>query len=211
MPSKNSRPRSGTREQRDWIGDGLRLVTAAALVAVAVVAWLQWKTLHTIERLIDASQRPWIAASVEPVGITFDDKGGGITLKITVKNSGAVPATDVLVAPVLLLDAKQPYRQACGHYGAGGGIGPSLSSNEAVPKTSTAWLARGDFGQHFPSLLAICIRYRFADSRRSGEAGYLFSIVQHGPGEPDRPLIEAKNGTLSPPELALLPVASYHH
>ena len=195
---------------RDWLGDAVRVVMAAALVAVAVVAWLQWKALSTIEKLIDASQRPWIAASVEPVGLTFDDKGGGITLRIALRNSGAVPATDVLTTPVLLLDAKQPYKQACSHYGVGGGLGPSLSSNEALPKTSTAWVARGDFGQVFPSLLAVCIKYRFADNRRHGEAGYLFSIVQRAPGQPDRPVTEAKNGTLNPPALALLPVASYH-
>ncbi len=51
----------------------------------------EWKTLGAIERLTHASQRPCIAASVGPVGLTFDDNGGGITLNITLKNSDAFP------------------------------------------------------------------------------------------------------------------------
>lgn len=198
------------RLKNDWIASGWKLITAVAMIAFVAVAWLQWRTLSKIERLLSATQRPWIAASVEPVGLTFDDKGGGITLKITVKNNGAVPALDVLATPILLLDAQQPYRKACSHYGVGGGIGPALANNEAFPKTSTAWLSRGDFGQKFPGLLAVCVKYRFANSRQTGEAGYLFSIVQRDPGRPDLYVIEPKNGTLNPPQLVLLPTASYH-
>ena len=180
------------------------------MIAVVVVAWLQWQALSAIENLLGATQRPWVAATVEPVQLVFDDQGGGITLRMTIKNSGAVPAIDVLSAPVLLLDAKQPYKQACSHYGVGGGIGPALASSEVVAKTSTAWLSRGDFGQKFPGLLAVCIKYRFANSRRTGETGYLFSIARRTPGGPDNYVIEPKNGTLNPPELVLLPTASYH-
>ena len=209
MAPRSRRRRSGIPE--DWTASAWKLITAGAMVAIAVIAWLQWKTLGTIERFLDATQRPWIAASVEPVELTFDDKGGGLTLKTTIKNIGTVPAVDVLATPVLLMDAKQPYRKACSHYGVGGGIGPMLSGNESVPKTSTAWLARGDFGDSFPSLVAICIKYRFANSRRTGEAGYLFSIAQRDPSRPDAIAIEPKNGTLNPPQLVLLPTASYHN
>jgi hypothetical protein len=209
MAPRNRRRRSAIRE--DWTASAWKLITAGAMVAIAVIAWLQWKTLGTIERFLDATQRPWISASVEPVELTFDDKGGGLTLKTTIKNIGTVPAVDVLATPVLLMDAKQPYRQACSHYGVGGGIGPMLSGNEAVPKTSTAWLARGDFGDSFPTLVAVCIKYRFANSRRTGEAGYLFSIAQRDQSRPDAFAIEAKNGTLNPPQLVLLPTASYHN
>jgi hypothetical protein len=209
MAPRSRRRRSGIRE--DWTASAWKLITAGAMVAIAVIAWLQWKTLGTIERFLDSTQRPWISASVEPVELTFDDKGGGLTLKTTIKNIGTVPAVDVLATPVLLMDAKQPYRKACSHYGVGGGIGPMLSGNEAVPKTATAWLARGDFGDSFPSLVAVCIKYRFANSRRTGEAGYLFSIAQRDPSRPDVVAIEAKNGTLNPPQLVLLPTASYHN
>jgi hypothetical protein len=207
-------PRSRRRRSNigdDWTASAWKLITAGAVVAIAVIAWLQWKTLGTIERFLDSTQRPWISASVEPLELTFDDKGGGLTLKTTIKNIGTVPAVDVLATPVLLIDAKQPYRKACSHYGVGGGIGPMLSGNETMPKTSTAWLARGDFGDSFPSLVAICIKYRFANSRRVGEAGYLFSIAQRDPGRPDAVAIESKNGTLNPPQLVLLPTASYHN
>ena len=212
MASQRKRATSATsrRVAADWIGIGTRLTVAVAAIAVVIFAYLQWKTVRQIERLVAATQRPWIAASVEPVGLTFDDKGGGLTLKTTIKNIGTVPALDVLATPVLLIDAKQPYRKACSHYGVEGGIGPMLSNNEAVPKTSTAWLAREDFGKNFPSLVAICIKYRFANSRRTGEAGYLFSIGQRDPSRPDAVAIEPKNGTLSPPQLVLQPAASYH-
>lgn len=209
MASKVKRPRFGGPAP-DWIAAAWKLVTAAAMIAFVVVAWLQWRTLRTIEHLMGATQRPWIAASVEPVQLAFDDKGGGITLKITVKNSGAVPAVDVLTTPILLLDAKQPFKKACRQTGVGGGIGPTLASNEALPKTSTAWLARGDFGEKFPGLLAVCVKYRFANSRRTAEAGYLFSIVQRDPGRPDLYAIEPKNGALNPPGLVLLPTGSYY-
>jgi len=209
MAPRSRRRRSGIPE--DWTASAWKLITAGAMVAIAVIAWLQWKTLGTIERFLDATQRPWIAASVEPVELTFDDKGGGLTLKTTIKNIGTIPAVDVLATPVLLMDAKQPYRKACSHYGVGGGIGPMLAGNEVLPKTSTAWLARGDFGDSFPSLVAICIKYRFANSRRTGEAGYLFSIAQRDPSRPDAIAIEPKNGTLNPPQLVLLPTASYHN
>jgi hypothetical protein len=195
----------------EWLGIGSRLAIAIAAIAFVVVAWLHWKTLRQIERLLVSTQRPWISASVEPVELTFDDKGGGLTLKTTIKNIGTVPAVDVLATPVLLMDAKQPYRKACSHYGVGGGIGPMLSGNETVPKTSTAWLARGDFGDSFPTLVAVCIKYRFANSRRTGEAGYLFSIAQRDPSRPDAVAIEPKNGTLNAPQLVLLPTASYHN
>ncbi len=200
---------NGPAPVQDWLGAISRAVTALAMIAIVVVAWLQWKTLATIERFLDATQRPWISASVEPVQLVFDDTGGGITLRTTIRNIGSVPAVDVLATPVLLIDAKQPYRQACRQYGVGGGFGPMLSNNEVVPKTATAWLSRSDFGQNFPSLVAVCIKYRFANSRHTGEAGYLFSIVQRQAGR-DAHVVEAKNGTLSPPELALLPAGSYH-
>src|SRR6185437_7691819 len=103
MASKVKRPRSGGPAP-EWIGAAWKLVTAATMIAFVVVAWLQWRTLRSIEQLVSATQRPWIAASVEPVQLAFDDKGGGLTLKITVKNSGAVPALYVLATPILLLD-----------------------------------------------------------------------------------------------------------
>ena len=106
------------------------------MIAFVVVAWLQWRNAAAPSSICWAPrQRPWIAASVEPVQLAFDDKGGGITLKITVKNSGAIPAVDVLTTPILLLDAKQPFEKACRQTGVGGGIGPTLASNEALPKT----------------------------------------------------------------------------
>jgi hypothetical protein len=194
----------------DWIAPAWKLITAAAMIAFVVVAWLQWRTLRTIEHLMSATQRPWVAASVEPVQLVFDDKGGGITLKITVKNSGAVPAIDVLTTPILLLDAKQPFKNACRQTGIGGGLGPALATNEALPKTSTAWLARGDFGKTFPGLLAVCVKYRFANSRRTAEAGYLFAIAQRVPGRADVSVIDPKNSTLNPPELVLVSTGSYY-
>jgi len=226
MASKTKQQRSGESEKtgtaaarerpqpaagNNWIDAVWKLGAVSAAIAIAVVAWLQWKTLSAIEELLDATHRPWVAASVEPVQLAFDDQGGGITLKMTIKNSGAGPATDVLTSPVLLLDAKQPYKTACSHYGIGGGIGPTLFNNDAFPKTSTAWLSRKDFGENFPKLVAVCIKYRFANGARTGETGYLFAIVQRDPGHPDGYVIEPKNGTLNPPELALLPTGSYQY
>lgn len=209
MASRARRPRAGGPAP-EWLGAAWKLIIAAALVGFVVVAWLQWRTLRSIERLVSATQRPWIAAAVEPVQLAFDDQGGGITLKITVKNSGAVPAVDVLTTPILLLDPKQPFRKACRQAGVGGGIGPALAANESVPKTSTAWLSRRDFGEKFPNLLAVCVKYRFANSRRTAEAGYLFSIVQRDPGRSDLYAVEPKNGALNPPTLVLLPTGSYY-
>jgi hypothetical protein len=209
MASEPKRQRTRA-PQNEWIAPAWKLIMAAAMIAFVVAAWLQWRTLRGIERLMSATQRPWVAASVEPVQLVFDDKGGGLTLKITVKNSGAVPAIDVLATPILLLDAKQPFRQGCHQTGIGGGLGPALATNEALPKTSTAWLARGDFGKIFPGLLAVCVKYRFANSRRTAEAGYLFSIAQRVPGRADVSVIDPKNSTLNPPELVLLPTGSYY-
>jgi len=213
MASESKQPETpaGARPvSANWIDAVLKLTVAAAAIAIAVVAWLQWKTLTAMEALLAATERPWVAAAVEPVQLAFDDKGGGLTLKMTIKNNGPVPAIDVLSSPVLLLDDKQPYKQACGHHGVAGGIGPTLAKDESLPKTSTAWLARQDFGEKFPNLVAVCIKYRFANSSKTGETGYLFGIVQREPGQPDRNTIEPKNGTLSPPELALLPAGSFH-
>jgi hypothetical protein len=224
MASEPKQRRSGQSQKAETPGDGApgaaalatnwldavwKLSAAAAAIAIAVAAWLQWTTLSRMERLMSATQRPWVGAAVEPVQLVFDDKGGGITLNMTIKNSGDVPAVDVLTSPVLLLDDKQPYRKACGHYGVGGGIGPTLARDESLPKTSTVWLPRREFGEKFPVLLAVCIKYRFANSRRIGEAGYFFAILQREAGQPDRATIETKNGTLKSPELALLPTGSY--
>lgn len=207
-----ARERQDSAPRNNWIVPVWKLITALAMIAIVVVAWFQWKTLSTIEQLLDANQRPWVGASVEPIQLTFDDQGGGITLRITIKNNGAVPATDILASPVLLLrDVQQPYKKACSRYGIGGGIGPTLFKDEAFPKTSTAWLSRDDFGQNFPNLVAVCVKYRFANSSRTGETGYLFSIVHRDPGRPDLYVIEPKNGTLNPPELVLLPTGSYHY
>jgi len=160
--------------------------------------------------MLDRTQRPWIAAAVEPVGLKFDDKGGELTLKTTLKNSGPTPAVDILSGTLLLLKtAQQPYRGACANYGVGGGVGPMLSTGETLERTATTSLPRGDFGQNFPALVAICIKYRFAGSSQTGETGYLFSLVRHDPPRPDLYFIDSKSGTLSPPELALMPIASY--
>src|SRR5271169_1760792 len=138
MASKKQR-RLSDRNAAELIDPVWKLTMALAAIAVVVVAWLQWKTLSTIERAINITQRPWIGASVEPVQLAFDDKGGGITLRITIKNSGPVPATDVLASPILLVkDPQQPYRTACKQYGIGGGIGPTLSKDDVFPKASSA-------------------------------------------------------------------------
>ena len=212
--SKAETASDGARQQSapatNWIDAAWKLTAAGAVIAIAVVAWLQWKTLSAMQELLAATERPWVAAAVEPVQLVFDDKGGGLTLKMTIRNNGPVPALDVLTSPVLLLDAKQPYKQACGHFGIAGGVGATLAKDETLPVTSTAWLPRQDFSDKFPNLVAVCIKYRFANSTRTGATGYLFGIVQRDPGQPDRVLIEPKNGTLNPPALALLPTGSYH-
>jgi len=198
--------------RNNWIAPAWMLITAFAAIVFVVVASFQWKTLSRIEHLLNVTQRPWVAASIAPIGLTFDDQGGALTLRVTIKNSGAVPAIDVLASSILLLrDPQPPYKKACSQYGVGGGPGPTLFKDDVFAKISTASLSRVDFGQHFPSLVAVCIKYRFANSSQTGETGYLFSIVRHDPPHPDLYFIESKNGTLSPPELALLPAASYHY
>ncbi len=210
--TKAAPARQGSVLLVDWIVHGWRLITALAAIAIVVVAWMQWRTLDSIDRALNATERPWVSASVEPVQLVFDDNGGGITLSMTIKNGGPVPAVNVLAAPMLLLgDTKQPYRNACRRYGTAGGIGPMLFKDDSVAKTSTAWLSRVDFDKNFPSLVAVCIRYRFANSSRTGETGYLFLIARHNPPGPDVNFVEAKNGTFTPPELALLPIGSYHN
>ena len=183
MTSEEKQPRSGQSQKAEtpadarqacapamnWFDAVWKLTAAAAVIAIAVVAWLQWKTLSAMENLLAATERPWLAAAVEPVQLVFDDKGGGLTLKMTIKNNGPVPAIDVLSSPVLLLDDKQPYKQACGHYGVGGGVGPALAKDETLPKTSTAWLPRQDFGHKISEprrrLHKIPLRQQRADRR----------------------------------------------
>jgi len=196
--------------RRNWFARSLAVIATLAIIVIAAGVWLQWRTLHRMQRFLLASQRPWVAAAVEPVQLVFDDKGGGITLKMTLKNGGPIPATDVLSAPILLLgDAKEPYRKACGNYGVGGGIGPTLFKDETVEKTSTAWLARKDFGKGFPHLVALCIKYRFGNSRRHAETGYLFSIGHRDASGNVQYITDSKNGSLKPPELVLMPLGSY--
>jgi hypothetical protein len=64
-------------------------------------------------------------------------------------------------------------------------------------------------GQSFPILLAVCIKYRFADRSQAGETGHLFSIGRRSAARSDVNGIEPANGTIDPPELALLPRGSY--
>jgi hypothetical protein len=204
-------PRRRDTRSSDWIDPAWKLLTARAAVAVAVFAWMQWRTLRGIEHRIDAAERPWIAASVDPVQMTFDDQGGGVTFKATLRNGGTIPATDILASSLLLLKSeKQPFKTACRNYGVGGGIGPTLFKDGTFEKTLTAWLPRKDFGDRFPNLLALCVKYRFAASGRRGESGYLFSIVNRNPPAPDVYFVATTNGTLTPPRLTLTPVGSYH-
>jgi hypothetical protein len=58
-------------------------------------------------------------------------------------------------------------------------------------------------------LLAVCIKYRYADRSQAGETGYLFAIARRDPAHPDLNDIASKNGTIDAPELALLPRGSY--
>ncbi len=186
-PGQTSR-RVATGEDDHWIVPVWTLIAASATIALIVVAWLQWKSLGTVEHALNAAQRPWLGAAVEPLKLVFDDKGGGITLKITTKNSGAFPATDILAGPVLLLrDAKHPFNigTACSQAGIAGGFGLTLFKDEASATTTTAWISRADFGQDFPTLVAVCIKYRFADRSQAGETGYLFAIARHDPAHPD--------------------------
>ena len=205
-------PRRPSPSSTDWIDPAWKALLALAALAVVAAVWLQWQTLRRIEHTVDAAQRPWVAASVEPVQMAFDDQGGGLTLKVTLKNGGAIPATDILASTVLLVkDDKQPFRAACRNYGVGGGIGPTLFKDSTFEKTLTAWLPRKDLDKNFPTMVAVCIKYRFAGSPRRGESGYLFSIASRNPPNPDVYFIEAKNGTVAPPQLALLPIGSYHN
>jgi hypothetical protein len=209
---RRSSQRPAPAADGNWVVPVWTLIAAAATIAIVVVAWLQWQTLSTIRQALNAAQRPWISAAVEPLQLAFDDKGGGLTLKITTKNNGAFPATDVLASPVLVLhDAKQPFniRKACNQYGIAGGFGLTLFKGETYPNTSTAWVARADFGQSFPTLLAVCIKYRFADRSQAGETGYLFSIGRRSAARSDVNGIVPTNGSIDPPELALLPRGSY--
>jgi len=193
-----------------WIATALRVATALAIVAFAVAAYLQWQSLRAIERLLTATQRPWISASVEPVTLAFDDQGGQLTLKTTLRNYGPVPAVDILAATIFLLkDPQRSYRNACAEHGIGGGLGPTLAKDENYAATTTAWLPRSDFGKTFPSLVALCIKYRYATGPKTGDAGYLFSISRRDPPRPDLYFVESKNGAFNPPQLVLTPVASY--
>ena len=201
----------GATAKDNRIASALAIIATLATIAIAVGVWFQWQALNDIEGFLHTTQRPWVAASVEPVQLVFDDKGGGITLNMTLKNGGLVPATDVLSAPILLLgEAKEPYKKACSHYGIGGGIGPTLFKDDSVQKTSTAWLARKDFGKGFPHLVALCIKYRFANSAQVAETDYLFSIGRHDTSGNVQYVFDSKTGTLKPPELVLLPLGSYH-
>ena len=219
MAAKNKRTANDEEKdasnQRLWqnrfvVGSALTLTLAA--VAFVVIAFFQWKSLHAIERLISATQRPWITASVEPVNLVFDDQGGQLTIKATLTNYGQVPAVNILMGTVLLLkDPKLSYRKACAEHGIGGGFGPALGKDEKYATTAKAWLSRGDFGKTFPSLVAVCIKYRSAFGSKAGEAGFLFSLVRHAPPQPDLYWIDTKNGAFSPPELLLAPIASYQY
>jgi hypothetical protein len=209
-PTARARRRSGADDA--WVLPIWTLIAATATLAIIVVAWLQWKTLGAVEHAMTAAQRPWLSAAVEPVKLVFDDRGGGITLKITARNTGAFPATDILASPVLLLhDAKQPFniKKACGQFGVAGGFGLTLFKDDVFTTTTTSWLARADFSQSFPALIAVCIKYRYADRARVGETGYLFAIGNQDPTRPDLAGIDAKNGTIAPPQLALQPRGSY--
>ncbi len=198
-------PASGRMGPHLW-----NLLAAAALIAIAVGVWLQWRTLDRIESMMLFYNRPWVVASVDPSRLVFDAKGGGITIKMNIKNGGLTPATDVLAGPILLLhDNKKSFRKVCGHYGVDGGIGPILLKGDAVEKTGTAWLSRDDFGKDFPNLVALCIKYRFAHGTRLGETGYLFAISRHEASGSDSYVIEANNGTITPPDLVLLPIGNY--
>ena len=79
----------------------------------------------------------------------------------------------------------------------------------AATTSRTAWLARKDFGKGFPHLVALCIKYRFGNSRRHAETGYLFSIGRRDASGNVQYITDSKSGSLKPPELVLMPLGSY--
>src|ERR1700681_1969038 len=67
------------------------LVVWTALLCIATVlsALVLYKTDHTLQRTVVATQRPWISAKVEASGIRFHSDGTLFqNFKITLKNVG---------------------------------------------------------------------------------------------------------------------------
>ena len=159
-------------------------------------------------------QRPWVAATIEPVSLDFDDQGGAITIKTIMRNAGVGPATDVLPFPALIY-IQQPYkaidviRKECSQWGIGGGHGYALFKDDKVAQIGTTGMTRAQFGNNFPLFLNVCVKYRFANSGAFGQSGYLFDIVRRDAPRQGVYAVETKNGSIAPPVLDLLPMGSY--
>jgi hypothetical protein len=205
----------GTGTQTDKIIDAAVKQAQAATESVSAIH-AQLDVMKGQLNVMEAGQRPWVGATIEPIKLVFDDQRGKMFLDITIKNTGAVPATDTFVNPALFTHVKQPYmpidvlKSECGKYGIGGGNWHTLFKDDSLRQIMAPDIKRSEFPQDFAVYLAVCVKYKLPNSSKIVSSGYLFMVLRSDPEYPGAAFsIIPNNGTIFPPILALVPSGSY--
>lgn len=181
------------------------------------------KSVDASKQALVATQRPWISADVRTAGpLFFDNNGAGIMLKITLKNTGHTPATNVLPFPVMFVREPQPMnvlaiqKRRCSTVRhpprPSGGPGYTLFPDYVIDEYNTPSMARDEIegARLIAPFIIICINYQFTFSDESHQTAAMYSLVRLDPAHPGQAFaINPRGGPVPAASLQLIPMGSY--
>lgn len=168
----------------------IAVITGAGVILAGIVAAIYWGQWNTMQLQLEATERPWVYASIAPSAEMFTGhERMGITVKISLKNTGHSPATAVRIAG-FITDAnavgsdstEETQRRACATAANGNRI-PSSNPFVVFPDQE---LPLGNIGFHVEwtgqrtfsiPVLCGCIDYKFYRASMSQQTGFAYQIV----------------------------------
>lgn len=181
--------------------------THIAAVAAKQSAEIANQTLH-------AAQRPWLSfEDVKIAGpLTFDEIGGHLPIKFTVKNSGTSPAVGSYIHANVLWSEQNPFfpgdliRKGATGLGVGNGSGEGIFPGKHEPKEFSVTINSADFTGNAGPFLLILAKYKFPFAEKIGLTGSLFNIIRSDAAM----RFDPQAGPVPPDDvLHLLPVSTY--
>jgi hypothetical protein len=163
------------------------------------------------------AQRTWLAIDVKIGGDLIVDKNGvGQPFAITLSQSGAVPALDAVIMPMLFLPDKQPFSsdeiiksktQGFGSSSLGRSIFPNKSVMELIIASAPFEVVGGN--KEVGPFALVAVKYKCPGSAKVYLTAELFSLARRKNGLGGVYSIDVTNGNVPAGDLVLVPLGSY--
>jgi hypothetical protein len=88
------------------------------VICTGALAYIAWRTDHTLNNTMVAASRPWVTVAIEPAGpLTWENGGLQIHYKITTRNIGKTPALAVKRTEIVVLEKNADILEAIADWG----------------------------------------------------------------------------------------------